>query len=82
MKKRDKWVKYVLDKAKTTKENDTDNMTFEAMINMIKTQVYTGKDVIQRIVAIATNLNDAWATAKKGRCIWYQEATSRDQKQY
>ena len=41
-------------------------MTFESMINMIKTQVYTGKDVIQRIVTVTTNLNDTWATAKKG----------------
>ena len=53
-------------KAKTTKENDTDNMSFEVMINMIKTQVYTCKDVIQRIATITTNPNDTWKTAKRG----------------
>ena len=67
VKKQDKWVKYLLDEAKITKENDMDNMRFEAMINMIKTQVYTCEDVIQRILTITTNPNDAWATAKKGK---------------
>ena len=66
VKKRDEWVKYLLDKAKTTEENDTVDMMFEVMIKMIKTKVYTDKDVIQRIVIVTTNPNDRWATAKKG----------------
>ena len=66
VKKRDKWVKYLPDKAKITKENDMDNITFEAIINMIKTQVYTFEESIQRILTITTNPYDTWTTAKKG----------------
>ena len=54
VKKRDEWVKYLLDKAKTTNANNTVNMTFEVMINMTKRQIYTGNDVIQRILTITT----------------------------
>ena len=77
-KKRDEWVKYLLDKMKTTKENDTDNMTFDAMINVVKTQVYTSKDDIQRTVTITKNPDDTWATEKKRRRIQHQEATLCD----
>ena len=66
MKKRDQWVKYLLDKANITKENDMDNMTFETIINMVKIQVYTYEEIIQRILTITTDPNDTWATAKKG----------------
>ena len=40
-------------------------MMIEVVINMIKTKVYTSKDVIQSIVTIATNPNDTWTTTTK-----------------
>ena len=54
----DEWVKYLKYKARKTRDNNMGNITFEGMIKMINVQVYSGKEVTERIVTIMTNLNN------------------------
>ena len=41
-------------------------MMIEVVINMIKTKVYTCKDVIQSIMTVTTDPNDTLASTKRG----------------
>ena len=42
------------------------NIMFDGMTEMINAQIYSSKDVIERMMIITTYPNDTWATRKKG----------------
>ena len=58
VKKRNKWVKYLKDRANKTSERNKGNMMLDGMIDMINTQVYTDKTHTERIVIITKIPND------------------------